>query len=69
MSDSLDVNPENPDASPAAAAIPVVAEIVKPDFGTSTLHAELHDHIDQFGGYASARLHQLLAEMRDLFNV
>lgn len=69
MSDSLDVNPENPDAAPAAAAIPVAAEIVKPNFVTSTLHAELRDHIDQFGGFAIGRLHQLLEEMRTLFNL
>lgn len=60
MSDELDVNPDAPDAAPAEA---------KPDFSAHELHDAMTKYIEEAGGYASGRLHQLLAEMRALFNL
>ena len=65
MSDELDVNPAAPDAAPA----PIAAAPAAPAFETTQLHADLVAHIEAFGGYAAARLHQLLGEMRELFKV
>jgi hypothetical protein len=64
MSDELDVNPESPDAAPAVAEAPA-----KPDFVAHPVYTSVLAHIEAEGREASARLHQLLAEMRDLFNL
>lgn len=64
MSDELDVNPESPDAAPAAVEVPA-----KADFSAHPVYATVFAHIEAEGKEASARLHQLLAEMRDLFNL
>ena len=39
------------------------APVEKPDFEASQLHTDLRSHIDQFGSFAVARLHQLVDEM------
>ena len=44
------------------------AEVTSGDFADHPLCTSMADHIDKFGGYAAARLHQLLDEMRALFN-
>ena len=79
MTDTVDLNSANPEVVLAAivAAAPAVESVVeavavvapaKPvDFASSTLHSELLNHIDSFGGFATARLHQILEEMRNLF--
>jgi hypothetical protein len=62
-----DVNPENPDGVVMAEA-PVAAP-AKADFADHPLHAALTAEIEAIGGYATGRLHQLLEEMRALFNL
>lgn len=80
MTDTVDLNSANPEVVLAAivAATPTVEPVVAPvveavavvapvDFASSTLHSELLNHIETFGGFATARLHQILEEMRNLF--
>jgi hypothetical protein len=60
--------------TPAAeTAIGTPAEVVetpvKADFANHSVYADFKAHIDEFGKEASARLYQLLAEARDLFNL
>ena len=74
MSD--DINPDNPDGvvvaeAPVAAPEPAVVEpaaLTKPDFAEHPIFAAFLAHIEEFGGAASARISQLLAEARDLMN-
>lgn len=68
MSD--DINPDNPDGVVMAEA-PATAEVTpaKADFADHPLHASMLAEIEASGGYAIGRLHQLLEEMRNLFNL
>jgi len=43
-------------------------ETPKPDFANHELHTAIKSFIETSGGFATGRLEQLLAEMRDLIN-
>ena len=65
----------DPAAAAAAPVEPVAVAANWPaqpgtsaDFGDHPLYSGLVTYIEQAGSYASARLHQVLEEMRTLFN-
>lgn len=59
--DTLDVNPESPDAAPAP-----IAAAPKPAFVGSPEHSALLSFIEAHGGFGTARLSQLVDEIADL---
>jgi ferritin len=47
---------------------PVVEPVAKVDFNATQVYADVASWIDQHGAEGSARMYQILEEMRDLFN-
>ena len=68
MSDDLDVNPESPDAAPAAIEAAPVEVAPKQDFGNHPAFASMLAHIEEFSGAAIGRATQILEELRALMN-
>ena len=69
MSDDTTQAPAVDATAPVEAAAPeVAAPAPKPDFVTLQVYADLVAHVEQFGAEGTARLYQILDEMRSLFN-